>query len=181
MNFTSYIWKRGGGVVFMWVVFFIIYRHYGKTQACYIDVTDENIFPQKLFTFILISKIILIILAYWHREASVNSLRSSDAFMNIAVLYCSMNLVIIGSDNGLSAVRCQAITRINADVLSIRPPGTKFIEISIKVRRFSLKKMHLKMSSAKMAAILPLPQCQNHVYCLRFVAFCFDLGQHWLR
>ena len=34
-------------------------------------------------------------------------------------------MIIIGSDNGLSRVRRQVITRDNADLLSIRPLKTK--------------------------------------------------------
>ena len=71
-------------------------------------------------------------------------------------------LVNIGSGNGLVPVRRQAITWINADLLTIRPLETNFSEILIKIQRFSFKKMHLKMSSAKcQAAILFWPQCGN--------------------
>ena len=58
-----------------------------------------------------------------------------------------MNWVRIGSVNGLSPVRCQAITWTNADLFSIEPLGTNFIEIWIEIQIFSLKKLHLKMSS----------------------------------
>ena len=58
-------------------------------------------------------------------------------------------LSIIGSDNGLSPGRRQAIIRINAGILLIRPLGTNFNEILIEIRTFSFKKMHLKMSSGK--------------------------------
>ena len=37
----------------------------------------------------------------------------------------------------------------NADLFLIRSQGTTFSEISIKIRKFSWKKMHLKMLSAK--------------------------------
>ena len=37
----------------------------------------------------------------------------------------------------------------NADLLLIRSKGTTFSEISIKIRKFSWKKMHFKMLSAK--------------------------------
>ena len=58
-------------------------------------------------------------------------------------------LTIIGSDNGLSPSRRQAIIWNNAGILLIRPSGTNFSEISIEIDVFSFKKMHLKMSSAK--------------------------------
>ena len=57
-----------------------------------------------------------------------------------------MNLVTIGSDNGLSAVRRQAITWTNADLLSDLEKS--FNEIPIKIH-FSFTKMHLKMPFAK--------------------------------
>ena len=62
---------------------------------------------------------------------------------------CVGNLTIIGSDNGLSPGRRQAIIWTNAGILSIGPLGTNFNEISIGIQRFSFKKMHFKMSSAK--------------------------------
>ena len=61
----------------------------------------------------------------------------------------SVNWVSIGSGNGLSPARCQAITRTNAVSLSIEPLGTKFSKIQIKIHDFSLMKMYLKRSSAK--------------------------------
>ena len=69
-------------------------------------------------------------------------------------IYASLNWVSIGSDNGMSPVRRQAITWTNADLLSIGLLGTYFSEIWIGILSFSFKKMQLKMSSAKIAAIL---------------------------
>ena len=62
---------------------------------------------------------------------------------------CVGNLIIIGSDNGLSLCRCQAIIWTNAGMLLIRTLGTHFSEMFIKMHTFSCKKMHLKMSSGK--------------------------------
>ena len=62
---------------------------------------------------------------------------------------CVCKLAIIGSDNGLSPGRRQAIIWINAGILLIGPLGTNLSEIYIKILKFSVKKMHLKMSSAK--------------------------------
>ena len=58
-------------------------------------------------------------------------------------------LTIIGSDNGLSPGRRQAIIWNNAVILLIAPLGTNFSEILIKIQTFSFKKIHLKMSSRK--------------------------------
>ena len=62
---------------------------------------------------------------------------------------CVGNLTIIGSDNGLSPHRRQAIIWTNAGILLIGARGTSFIDISIEIQTFSYKKMHLKVSSAK--------------------------------
>ena len=62
---------------------------------------------------------------------------------------CVGKQTIIGSDNGLSPGRRQAITWTNAGILLIGPFGTNFSEISIKILTFSLTKIRLKVSSAK--------------------------------
>ena len=62
---------------------------------------------------------------------------------------CIGNLTIIGSDNGLSPDRRQAIIWTNAGLLLIGPLGTNFSEILIEILTFSFKKMRLKVSSAK--------------------------------
>ena len=72
-----------------------------------------------------------------------NSLGPSDAFI------CVSKLNIIGSDDGLSPTRRQAIIWTNAGILLIRPLRTNFSEIFIEVYTFSFNKMHSKMSSGK--------------------------------
>ena len=62
---------------------------------------------------------------------------------------CVSNLTIIGSDNGLSPGRRQAIIWTNAGILLIGPLGTNFSEMLIEIHTFSFKKIHLKMSSGK--------------------------------
>ena len=62
---------------------------------------------------------------------------------------CVGKLTIIGSDNGLSPGRRQAIIRTNAGMLLIRPLGTNFNEMLIEILTFSFMKMRLKVSSAK--------------------------------
>ena len=64
-------------------------------------------------------------------------------------LICVSKLTIIGSDNGLSPDRRQAIIWTNAGILLIGPLGTNFSEILIEILTFSFKKMRLKVSSAK--------------------------------
>ena len=62
---------------------------------------------------------------------------------------CVDKLIIIGSDNGLSSDRCQAIIWTNVGLLSIGPLQAYFSENLIKIQQFSLNKMHMKMSSAE--------------------------------
>ena len=62
---------------------------------------------------------------------------------------CVSKLTIIGSDNGLSPGRRQAIILTNAGILLIRPLGTNFNEMLIEIVKFSFMKMRLKVSSAK--------------------------------
>ena len=62
---------------------------------------------------------------------------------------CVSKLTIIGSDNGSSLGWCQTIIWTNAGILLNGPLGTNFNEILKEIPTFSLKKIHLKMSSAK--------------------------------
>ena len=62
---------------------------------------------------------------------------------------CVDNLTTIGSDNGLSPGRRQAIIWTNAGILLIGPLGTNFSEILTEMITFSFKKMYLKVSSGK--------------------------------
>ena len=48
--------------------------------------------------------------------------------------------VIIGSHNGLSPLRCQAIIVTSADILSIRPQGAWFSGILLEIYKFSFGK-----------------------------------------
>ena len=60
---------------------------------------------------------------------------------------CFNNLTIIGSDNGLSPGRRQAILWTSAGILLMGPLATNFSEMLIEIHTFSFKKMHLKMSA----------------------------------
>ena len=79
-------------------------------------------------------------------------------------IYASVNYTNIGSGNGLSPGRRQAIIWTNAGILLIGPVGTNFGEIVIEIKIFSFTHLHLKVSSAKVAAILSRPQCVNREY-----------------
>ena len=62
---------------------------------------------------------------------------------------CVDKLIIIGSDNGLSPWRRQAIIWTNAGILLIEPLGTNFGDILIEIYTLSFEKIHLKMSTGK--------------------------------
>ena len=62
---------------------------------------------------------------------------------------CVSKLSIIGSDNGLSHGRREAIIWSNAGILSIGTLGTKFREILIEILTFSFKNMRFKVPSGK--------------------------------
>ena len=68
---------------------------------------------------------------------------------------CVCKLIIIGSDNGLSPGRRQAIIWIIAGILLTRPLGTNYSEIIIEIYTFSFKKMHLKLSSGNWQPFCP--------------------------
>ena len=62
---------------------------------------------------------------------------------------CVGSLTIIGSDDGLSPGRRQAIFWFRAGILLIGLLGPNFSEILIKIKKFLFTKMRLKVSSAK--------------------------------
>ena len=76
------------------------------------------------------------------------------------------NLTIIGSNNGLSPGRRQAIIWTNAGILLIRPLWRKFSEILIEIETFSLKKIRLQMSSEKCCQFRLSLNALSHYYTL---------------
>ena len=76
---------------------------------------------------------IIVPITHWGRETRI----------------CVSKRTIIGSDNGLTPGRRQAIIWTNDGILLIGPSGTNFSEILSKIHTFSVKKMHSKTSSAK--------------------------------
>ena len=79
-------------------------------------------------------------------------------------LICVSNLTIIGSDNGMSPGRYQAIIWTNAGILLIGPWWTNFGEIFIDIQTFSFKKMHLEVSSGKWRPFCLASLCVNVNY-----------------
>ena len=100
---------------------------------------------------------------------------------------CVINLTIIGSDNGLSPGRRQAIFLTNAGILLIGPLRINFSEILIENYTFSFKKMHWKMSSGNWRPFcLGLSvltrvchnKCQSYLSHFRHILNLADTRQH---
>ena len=72
---------------------------------------------------------------------------------------CVGKLTIIGSDNGLSPARRQAIIWTNAGILLIGPLGTNFNELLNRIQTFSFTKNALENVICEMASISSRPQC----------------------
>ena len=72
---------------------------------------------------------------------------------------CISKLIIIGSDNGLSPGRRQAIIWTNAGILFIWPIGTTISEILIKIHVFFIQENAFENIVCEMSAILSRPQC----------------------
>ena len=83
------------------------------------------------------------------RIASTSHRGNELSYLGRVTHICVSKLTIIGSDNGLSPRRRQAIIWTNAGILSIGHIGTNFNEILIEIHIFSFKKMRVKISSAK--------------------------------
>ena len=74
---------------------------------------------------------------------------------------CVSKLTNIGSENGLSPGRRQAIIWTSAGILWIGPLGTNFSENLIGIQIFSFKKNAAQNVVCEMASILSRPQCVN--------------------
>ena len=84
----------------------------------------------------------------------------------------------IGSDNGLSPDRHQAIIWTNTGILLLRPLETNFSESILKIQKFSFMKMHLKMLSAKWLPFCPGGDELNPVNLyLEHISFIHSLSQ----
>ena len=88
---------------------------------------------------------------------------------------CVSKLTTIGSDNGLSPDRRQAIIWTNAGILLIR---TNFRDFLSEIQEFLLEKMHLKMLSGKwrpsclgLNVLSSIRYRYAHIFC---AVFCCD-------
>ena len=97
-------------------------------------------------------------ICFWSNDQKMNyyekkfSSRSNGEWKIIIRPLISLKLIrqdLHSSENGLSPGLCQAIIWTNAGILLIRTLGTNFSEILSEIHKFSFKKMHVEMSSAK--------------------------------
>ena len=80
-----------------------------------------------------------------HVSLHWSQLRPPLTHWGLVTHICVSKLTIIGSDNGLSPGRRQAIIWTKAGILLIGPLRTNFSEILLEIYIFSSLKMHLKM------------------------------------
>ena len=80
----------------------------------------------------------------WVNNREAGDLRRHRGHYDVNVMLCCMETpfddVVMGSDNGLSPVRPQAIICTNDGILSIGPLGMKLSEILIKFKHFHSRK-----------------------------------------
>ena len=124
------------------------------TLACYWWDPTEQMSVKSESKYIDLHTIKLIWKCRLHNRGHFVSASVHSSHLPLVPHLCVSDWVIIGKINGLSPVRCHAITWTNAGLLSIGLLGTHFNEIWIDILSFSFNKMHLKMSSAKTAIIL---------------------------
>ena len=112
--------------------------HYGHGLKQFINLNKDLKMTPSFFKVIWSMKIYFAyilckILTHWGRVTHI----------------CIIELTTIGSDNGLSPGRRQAIIWTNTGMLFIGILGTNFSGIFSEINTFSFKKMHFKTSSAK--------------------------------
>ena len=133
-----------------------IYKLNFEENACGFKVLIE-IWPLKWQPFSLIFKKSSLKLSEPSpfEQHFINSLRPSDAYSR---------WTIIGSDNGLSPGRRQAIIWSNAELLLNGPLGTNFSEFFNQNFNIFIQKNAFESVVREMASILSQPQCVNSLW-----------------
>ena len=133
-------------------------------------VACAKLWSDLIIIFFILGQRVLYILQNLHHEL-INTLWSwplifVDSNKSVTLTHwgrvthiCVGKLTTIGSNNGLSPGRRQAIIWTIAGILLIGPLGTNFSEILIGIQTFSFTKMHLKMSSAKWRPFVSASMC----------------------
>ena len=129
----------------VWLIAIFTYNVYLKWDALTLKLAafalEFKIKHKNMFEVVIRLSIGLI---WWKTKQSVEVF-----YWGRVTHICVGKMIIIGSDNGLLPDRRQAIIWTNPGLLSIGPLRTYYSENLIKIQPFSLKKMHVKTSSAK--------------------------------
>ena len=140
-----------------WKTFFCLKSYFGYFHIPYMSLNhlksycNEHIKNMYFFIMILSGLILFILFIYPYSLGLLHwckgpwSLTHWGQVTNI----CISRLTIIGSDNGLSPDRYQAIIWTSAGIFLIIILLTNFSEIWSQNHTFWFKKMHLKMLSRK--------------------------------
>ena len=131
-------------------------------------VTDTSIMFIQIFNYLEMSMVKVIFDVQCLKFCFISSLTHWGRVTHI----CVSKITIMGSDNGLSPDRRQAIIWTNARLLSIKPLRTYLNENLIKKQQFSLKKNARENVVWKMASILSRLQCVNNEF-LNFLESMF--------
>ena len=148
-------------IIFAEVIFTQVMRS-ALFPTAYIDLVISMLLLLLLLLLLLMMMMMIMMITWVGALASVTSMLlmvwpSFGAMVSATIMFTHSgqfqisvgNLTIIGSDNGLSPGRRQAIIWTNVGILLIGPLGTNFNEMLTEIHTFSLKKIHLKMLSGK--------------------------------
>ena len=135
-----------------------MYSHFESYLGFGLAHEDEIYFGTTIHVFCLTQPIPCLLMLWrllepMHQQAWYWSPKPEYSFSSILTHWgrvthiCVGKLTIIGSDNGLSPGRRQAIIWTNAGILLIGTLGTNFSEILFEIRIFSFKKMGLNVSA----------------------------------
>ena len=83
----------------------------------------------------------------WGNNLVITTNKATNHYPNLYL--ASMIVVIIASDNVFSLVQCQTIVWTNGDHFPMRPWGTNFCEIWVKIQNFSSRKCIWKCLTKK--------------------------------
>ena len=125
---------------------FITLIHWGRvTHKCLSKlpnfVSDNGVSPVQRKAIIWTNAAILLIRTFGSK------LQWNLNYWGRVTCICTSKLTIMGSDNGLSPGRRQALIWTNAGLLSIGTAGTNFSEILVEIQTVFFKNIYLKISS----------------------------------
>ena len=127
-------------------------------------ILEKGIFLKNLYFYDLISP--------WNHSLVTWSTQMALTHWGRVRHICVSKLTIIGSDNGLSPGRCQAIICTSAGILSVGPLGTNFSEILhrnlyIFIQENTFENVVCQVQSG----IISMDQCHE-------VETCFSIDDH---